>query len=512
MGAAPMMRRATLVAVTLLLALALSRPAQGALPPAFGGVAVLPADGALARPLPGDALTPLQAALEAAVYDTLYLTEPSGRTLPLLALDNPVREQGELRVTLRDGLRVHGGATLTATHVAQSLEAARTGRHSWLMAGVASVRADGPLVVAFRTRLSARELSHRLSAAPLAIVAQQAVPRGTGPFVVDVQPNGHLRLRGVRFAPRGAPYLREVQVVAARSSSDELRAFELGELHASFAAGRDGAFVRAGRYAPVLLIPNRAGGALASAAVRAAVEGALDRPRLERVGMALGARLAPNLPAWQHQGAGTARASGPLRILVAAEDPFERRVADAWPRSWTRVASAWRWSSAGAASWPTACVEACGTCGWPRCSRRWPPIAPSRRRRSRPQGSSSARATLAERGLRVGSDPGSPTWPPGCWAGAIMGCATAPRCWAWASTRSAGCAWTRSIARARCCDEEPACASLAGLRAGGLAAHGGGRACWPSAASRPARESRMRASWTRAPRPGAGCWRAAPAT
>ncbi len=329
MAAASTPRRATLVLVTLLLGLALSRSAQGALPPAFGGVAVLPADGALTRPLPGDAFTPLQAALEAAVYDTLYLTEPSGRTLPLLALDNPAREQGELRVTLRDGLRVHGGATLTATHVAQSLEAARTGRHSWLLAGVGAVRADGPLVVAFRTRLSARELSHRLSAAPLAIVAQQAVPRGTGPFVVDVQSNGHLRLRGVRFAPRGAPYLREVQVVAARSSSDELRAFELGELHASFAAGRDGAFVRAGRYAPVLLIPNRAGGALASTAVRAAVEGALDRARLERVGVVPGARLGPNLPAWQHQGAATARASGPLRILVAAEDPFERRVADA---------------------------------------------------------------------------------------------------------------------------------------------------------------------------------------
>ena len=39
--------------------------------------------------------------------------------------------------------------------------------------------------------------------------------------------------------------------------------------------------------------------------------------------------LAPNLPAWQHTGAATARASGPLRILVAADDPFERRVADA---------------------------------------------------------------------------------------------------------------------------------------------------------------------------------------
>ena len=61
-------------------------------------------------------------------------------------------------------------------------------------------------------------------------VFEQSVPRGSGPFVVDVQPNGHLRLRGVRFAPRGAPYLREVQVVAARSSGDELRAFELGEL------------------------------------------------------------------------------------------------------------------------------------------------------------------------------------------------------------------------------------------------------------------------------------------
>lgn len=323
------MARASLVVVALLLSLVLSRPAQGALPPAYGGVAVLPADGALARPLPGEAHTPLQAALEAAVYDTLYLTEGAGRSTPLLALDLPVRQQGELRVTLRDGVRMHGGATLSATHVVQSLEAARSGRHGWLLEGIASFRADGPLVVAFRTRLSVRELAHRLSATPLGIVAQQSVPRGSGPFVVDVQPNGHLRLRGVRFAPRGAPYLREVQVVAARSSGDELRAFELGELHASFATGRGASYVRAGRYAPVLLIPNRAGGALASAAVRAAVEGALDRARLERVGVVPGASLAPNLPAWQHTGAATARASGPLRILVAADDPFERRVADA---------------------------------------------------------------------------------------------------------------------------------------------------------------------------------------
>ena len=84
-----------------------------------------------------------------------------------------------------------------AVLVVQSLEGARSGRHGWLLEGIASFRADGPLVVAFRTRLSVRELAHRLSATPLGIVAQQSVPRGSGPFVVDVQPNGHLRLRGV---------------------------------------------------------------------------------------------------------------------------------------------------------------------------------------------------------------------------------------------------------------------------------------------------------------------------
>jgi hypothetical protein len=79
----------------------------------------------------------------------------------------------------------------------------------------------------------------------------------------------------------------------------------------------------------VLLIPNRSRGALASAGVRAAVEGALDRSRLERVGVVPSARLASSLPAWQHAGADSARASGPLRILAASDDPFERRVADA---------------------------------------------------------------------------------------------------------------------------------------------------------------------------------------
>ncbi|MCA9576810.1 MAG: hypothetical protein R3B40_11940 [Polyangiales bacterium] len=303
--------------------------AHGALPPAYGGTAVLPADGALVRPLPGDALTPLAAALESAVYDTLYTTDGNGRLVPLLAAEMPTRAGGELRITLREGLRVHGGASLTAAHVVESLDAARRGRHEWLLAGIPVVRARGPLELGLRTQLSAREVAHRLSASPLAIVVQQGVPRGTGPFVVDVQPNGHLRLRGTRFAARGAPYLRELQVVAARSSADELRAFELGELHAAFVGTRGSPEVQARTLSPVLLIPNRSRGALASAAVRAAVEGALDRARLERVGVVPGAQLGVSLPAWQHPGAASARAGGPLRILVAAEDPFERRVADA---------------------------------------------------------------------------------------------------------------------------------------------------------------------------------------
>ncbi|MCA9535109.1 MAG: hypothetical protein KC593_15565 [Myxococcales bacterium] len=302
---------------------------QGALPPAYGGVAVLPADGTLARPLPGEAVTPLQAALEVAVYDTLYTPQSNGRLTPLLAVDMPVRLQGELRVRLREGVRVHGGTTLTAAHVVHSLDAARAGRHGWLLAGIGAVRARGPLELGLRTSLSAREVAHRLSAAPLAIVVPQSVPRGTGPFVVDVQPNGHLRLRGARLAARGAPYLREIQIVAPRSSADELRAFELGELHGAFVAARGSQSVRARTFAPVLLIPNRSGGALASAAVRAAVEGALDRARLERVGVVPGAQLADGLPAWRHPGADAARAGGPLRILTSADDPFERRVADA---------------------------------------------------------------------------------------------------------------------------------------------------------------------------------------
>ena len=95
--------------------------AHGALPPAYGGTAVLPADGALVRPLPGDALTPLAAALEGAVYDTLYTTDGNGRLVPLLAAEMPTRAGGELRITLREGLRVHGGASLTAAHVVESL-------------------------------------------------------------------------------------------------------------------------------------------------------------------------------------------------------------------------------------------------------------------------------------------------------------------------------------------------------------------------------------------------------
>lgn len=314
-------------------------PAHAALPPAYGGIAVLPAQGVLRLPDPTTRRTPLDAALSHAVYDSLYDTTRAARPRPLLVEGLPVRgDDGAFRVHLHPRMRVHGGGALRPRDVVASLERARGSASGWLLAGIRAVRTvpDEPWAVDIESRLGPFGLARVLATAPLAIATQRQVLRGTGPFVAAVRSNGHLHLRGVRVAHRGAPYLRELRVVPPRSARDEARAFQLGELHVSFQGGsvygearRPAPRAEAGTRSPVLLIPNRARGLLANAGARAAVEGAVDRERLARVGLDGTSTLGVDLHAWSHDGSHHAHGSGLLRFVVRAGDVFELRLADA---------------------------------------------------------------------------------------------------------------------------------------------------------------------------------------
>ena len=312
-------------------------PGSAAAPPAFGGLVVISSDAPLATPRPGDAQTPIAASLETSVFDTLYELSPSLRPRPLIAADVPTRDGRDLVIPIREGVTVPRHGPLRASHVVASLERAREGAHAWLLDGVGAIEArdDSIRVTA---PFSPLELATRLAARPLAIALPDGeLLVGTGPFRVTRRPNGELHLLGQRRALRGAPYLREVRVVPPRDRDAEARAFQLGELHLAFvdptifaARGNAVSAPRATRPGPtVLLVPNRARGALASDTVRAALEGVLDRARLRRVGIEPSESLGPELRPWRHDGRAGARAARRVRILIRDGDTFERRMAEA---------------------------------------------------------------------------------------------------------------------------------------------------------------------------------------
>ncbi|MBX3248643.1 MAG: hypothetical protein KF901_15815 [Myxococcales bacterium] len=329
-GSGREVRRASLLVSGLMLVAAFAPLARGALPPGYGGTLRLPADGPLALPDPSRPTSPFDAMLARAVFDGLYTIGGSGQPEPELAaaLPTPLPDGG-LLVTLRAGIRRHDRRVLHAADVARTLRRAGRASPGWI-AGLAldgeelDVRAASPTELVFgapRLPEPARELARRLAAPALAIDLGRGL--GTGPYTARLRA-GALELRHFRNAARGAPFLEVIRVDPPRAREDELRAFELRQIDASWQGaslygGPSDADLRAHVFpndTAVLLVPSAR---LADAT--AALERALDRRRFERLGLRPSDRLAAGLPPPEHRGG--AALPPRLQLLVREGDPFE---------------------------------------------------------------------------------------------------------------------------------------------------------------------------------------------
>jgi hypothetical protein len=178
-----------------------------------------------------------------------------------------------------------------------------------------------------------------LSAAPLAIAVTpdpRRRPNGAGAFMWRAGARGEIRLRAFAHAPAGTPRLAEVRILPPRARQEEVRAFELAQLDASW----HGASVYGGRpvrpvssieipaATPVLLVPNRRG-ALAGDPAWAAVARTIDLGRLERVGLARANALAPGMPMPRVPPGGASLSGLALRMVIAEGDELSRRIAEA---------------------------------------------------------------------------------------------------------------------------------------------------------------------------------------
>lgn len=166
----------------------------------------------------------------AAVFESLYVVDAAGVTLPVLAETLPESVAGETRITLRQGVRFASGKALTARDVAASLARSRaSGGRAWLD-GLGTVRAAGVDTLFVGARVAPRVA--QVLASPLAAIVPERFapehPDGTGPFVADYRA-GTLSLTRNPLAASGAPFLDTISIAPAADLAASLRAFESGE-------------------------------------------------------------------------------------------------------------------------------------------------------------------------------------------------------------------------------------------------------------------------------------------
>jgi len=320
------MTYARVVRATLLLVL-MTAPVQAALPPGYGGIVRLPADCILRAPEPYHARTPVEAAVHAAVFDSLYRVDPGPRIVPQLAAEMPEQDGDRWIVRLREGVRRHDRRPLRARDVVASLRrAARSERASFWLSSIARSE-DGSLDVTATDEhtlsfASSGSPARMLAAAPLGIHVGRS--RGTGAFRARVR-GRNLELSQFRSAARGAPYLHSVELQSPRGREEELRDFELERVEGNFwgaslygAPRREVGERPLPEVVPVLLVASeRARRHLG------AVLGALDRGRLARAGLRPSTRLHPSLPEPARL---TGSAPSALRILVEDGDVLQEQL------------------------------------------------------------------------------------------------------------------------------------------------------------------------------------------
>ncbi len=157
------------------------------------------------------------------MFDTLVVTDESGRIQPRLATSwqaSPGSQRRQFRI--RQGVKFHDGAPLTAQTAAASLRAANP---SW------NVSADADTVVIEYSKPDS-ELLAELALPRNAIwkAHPAGAPSGTGPFhVVDWQPGKKLSLAAEENCWRGRPFLDAIEIEMGKSFRDQMTAFELGK-------------------------------------------------------------------------------------------------------------------------------------------------------------------------------------------------------------------------------------------------------------------------------------------
>ena len=157
------------------------------------------------------------------MFDTLVVTDESGRILPRLATSwqaSPGSQRRQFRI--RHGVKFHDGTPLTAETAAASLRAANP---SW------NVSTDADTVVIEYSKSDSELLAELvLPRNAISKTNPGGAPSGTGPFhVVDWQPGKKLSLAAEENCWRGRPFLDAIEIEMGKNFRDQMTAFELGK-------------------------------------------------------------------------------------------------------------------------------------------------------------------------------------------------------------------------------------------------------------------------------------------
>ncbi len=321
-------------------------PARGALPPRWGGELTLPAPEPVGALDPARARTHFEATLAGAVFDGLYEVRPGGVIVPVLADGMPVVEGTVATIRLRPGVLHHGGRPVLARHVVRSIARLSSAPEaSWLLAafategGRAAVRELDDRSLQIQLARPGLRVERVLAASPLAVVVGGILtqrPIATGAYRARLDGHGGVELGIFRYAPDGPPWIDRVRFAPPQPRDEEVRAFELGRLDGSWWGRsvyggepvRRTATTAASGTAAILLVPNRAR-ALRDDGLLGGLVAAVDRQRLERVGLTAAATLGAGLPAPELPRGAPLPRGVRLKMLVRAESALEARLAEA---------------------------------------------------------------------------------------------------------------------------------------------------------------------------------------
>lgn len=234
------------------------------------------------------------------VCQALVGFDPQMRITPLLAQawENP--NDLTWRFRLRPGVRFHDGRLLNASDVVFSLERARSGRLSYYLSQVRTIRAVDEMTVEIVTSQPAPVLLNKLNfiaILPGGTPDSISAPVGTGPYrFEEYQPGRRLVLKAFDGYWGGRPRIPRAEFAVLATPQERLEALARGEIHlAKFVQLRDSAkHPRAGLIyhslpgLGVTLLGANVGlpGPLADRRVRQAVYWALDPAKLiEQTGL-----------------------------------------------------------------------------------------------------------------------------------------------------------------------------------------------------------------------------------